>query len=421
MRPSLRAVPLLIVAASIAPLLFLTSPGEGTPLYAARQGLACANCHFDPNGGGPRNAFGFAFAKNRHSTEAETQGMFKDLDLTNKISEQLPVYFGVNHRLMALFDDNGLPPTGLDRSGFVNMESQLHLTFQPHPRLTLVYTHDGFGSEAAGGPRQTREAWGMIGLGNDHYLRAGLFRVPFGLRMDDHTVATRNAFIEFQPQPKSSALPYDPRVADQGVEVGGSHGDWQARVAYTDGASFILGGPPRIHAQALSGKLIYHEQDYEVGVSGYDDWVPPLGTSTPAAPSRVRASRWGSYAMTHRGQVSLIGEVIAGTDQFATSPAGPPRSKTNRLGWFVEGDYQANRACNFRLRFDRLEGNRVGDTATREQSSFNRYALEGEVVPVPFTEIRWTLRLIDPVADKTLANVDRETEKQGYIQFHFSY
>src|SRR5262249_51384222 len=153
--------------------------------------------------------------------------------------------------------------------------------------------------------------------------------------------ATRNAFIEFQPQPKSTALPYDPRIADQGVEVGGVRGDWQGRVAYTGGASSALFGQ-RPHAPALSPKPIFPASGSELGVSGYDDWVPPLAASAPATPSRVRASRWGTYGMTHRGQVSLIGEVISGTDQFATTPAGPPRFKTNRLGWFVEGDYQAN-------------------------------------------------------------------------------
>ena len=154
MRLTLRFVPALIVAASLAPLLLLPAPGSSTPLYATRMGLACANCHFDPNGGGPRNAFGFAYAKNRHSTDAETNGLFKDLDLTNKVSEQLPLYFDINQRFMTLLDDNGVPPSGLDRSGFFDMESQIHMAFQPHPRLTLVYTTDGFSTDPT--PRVTR-------------------------------------------------------------------------------------------------------------------------------------------------------------------------------------------------------------------------------------------------------------------------
>ena len=182
MRLSLRAVPALIVAASLAPLALLPAPGSGTPLYSTRTGLACANCHFDPNGGGPRNAFGFAYAKNRHSMDAETTGVFKDLDLTNKVSEQLPIYFGVNQRFMTLVDEAGQIDTDPDRFGFFSMETELHMAFQPHPRLTLVYTQDGFGTD----PRVTREAWGMIGLTPNYYLRAGVFRSPFGLRMDDH-------------------------------------------------------------------------------------------------------------------------------------------------------------------------------------------------------------------------------------------
>src|SRR5215831_524039 len=278
MRTSLRVVPLLIAAASLAPLLLLPSPGKSTPLYATRQGMACANCHFDPNGGGPRNAFGFSYAKNRHSLEPETEGAFKDLDLTNKVGETFPLYFGVNSRLMALADDAKDPPDGVDRFGFFQMETQLHMAFQPHQRLTLVYTTDGFGTQGnplSGGVRVTREAWGMLGVGASYFLRAGVFRVPFGLRMDDHTVSTRNGFTEFQ-NPRSFVLPYDPRISDEGIELGGAKGQWQGQLSYTDGSSFVFSGGqnPRAHAQAFAGKIALVQPRYQLGVSGYDDWVP---------------------------------------------------------------------------------------------------------------------------------------------------
>ena len=407
MRRSLRVVPALIVSASLAPLLFLPAPGRSTPLYATRTGFPCATCHFDPNGGGPRNAFGFAFAKNRHSTDAETSGVFKDLDLTNKVSEQLPLYFGVNQRFMTLADDAS-KSDGLERFGFFSMETELHMAFQPHPRLTLVYTQDGFGTDA----RVTREAWGMIGLTPNYYLRAGVFRSPFGLRMDDHTVATRNGFTDFQQFP-AFVLPYDPRVADQGFELGGSRGALQGRLAFTNGTSSPLNPVSDTHAQTVAGKLVYGAERYQLGLSGYDEWDPANGPG-----SRTRADRWGTYLLTHRGQVSLIGEIVSGTDQI---DVGTGNENVNRLGWFVESDYQLNRGTNFRVRYDRLEGARVGNTDIRDQFSYNRYALEGDVVPVPFCEFRWTLRLIDPVAAKDPLGNDRDTEKQAYIQVHLSY
>jgi hypothetical protein len=393
MRLTLRVVPALIVAASLVPLLLLPAPGKSTPLYATRMGLACANCHFDPNGGGPRNAFGFVFAKNRHSTDAETSGVFKDLDLTNKVSEQLPLYFGVNQRLMMLFEDAS-DATGLDRFGFYNMESAIHLAFQPHPRLTLVYTNDGLDN----GPRVTREAWAMVNIGGDYYLRAGEFRVPFGLRMDDHTVATRNGFLDFQGGDR--VLPYDPRFGDEGLELGGTRGLHYGRIAFTNGVSSPIGGGST-HAQAVSAKIGYAGSSFQYGFSGYDEWNEPSSGPT-------RASRWGWYGTAHRGLVSLLGEVVAGTDQFEGF-------KTNRLGWFVEADYQANRALNVRGRYDRMETDRSSDPVTRDDASYSRYAVEGDIVPIPFAELRWTLRLIDSDLD------GEDNEKQAYLQLHFSY
>ena len=179
----------------LAPFVMLLAPrgGQTLPLYAARTGLMCQNCHFDPNGGGPRNDFGFAFAKNRHALEAEdSTSAWHDLTLTNRVGENFPLYVGVNQRFM-LITNSTLQSDSLDRLGFFNMENALHLTFQPHARLTMVYTRDGFD-----GGSSSKEAFGMIGgfpLGG--YLKAGRIRTPFGMRMDDHTVATRNGFLDF--------------------------------------------------------------------------------------------------------------------------------------------------------------------------------------------------------------------------------
>jgi hypothetical protein len=41
------------------------------PAYAASTGKACGACHVNPAGGGPRNAFGDAFAANGHKLPAK--------------------------------------------------------------------------------------------------------------------------------------------------------------------------------------------------------------------------------------------------------------------------------------------------------------------------------------------------------------
>lgn len=39
---------------------------QALPKYAAQTGLPCGRCHVNPAGGGPRTAFGKAFAANGH-------------------------------------------------------------------------------------------------------------------------------------------------------------------------------------------------------------------------------------------------------------------------------------------------------------------------------------------------------------------
>src|SRR5437773_4289081 len=120
MRRLLRAVPVGLLIASASAVLF--SHGAHTvPLYAARTGNMCQTCHFDPNGGGPRNDYGFAFARNRHSLDAEADSTnpWANLQLTNKIGETMPVYLGLNQRFM-LLANNTSAIEGLDRLGFFN-------------------------------------------------------------------------------------------------------------------------------------------------------------------------------------------------------------------------------------------------------------------------------------------------------------
>lgn len=403
-----RLAPFLFLAAALSGLAFLPRTGKTVPLYAARTGLLCQSCHFDPNGGGPRNEFGFAYAKNRHSLEPDTSGAWGDLVLRNRVGDDFPLYFGLNQRFMLLGSrQDAATGEPTDRTGFWNMQNSIYATFQPHPKLTLVYN-----LEASGTNYESRDAFALIGLGTDHYLKAGQFRVPFGLRMADHTVATRNSFLDYQTQ--ESFLPYDPRRVDRGVELGGTHGNLFARAAFTNGTSVNRPPGDGQHPQAFTAKLGYNRSQYQGGLSYYDAWArDPFNPSASA-----RATRWGYYALAHHGPLAFLGEIAAGTDQAWDAGAVTRR---NLLAGFAEADWSPHRAYNLRVRYDRLELDRSSDGLTRRLNSWNRYALEGEWVPVPFAELRWTLRVIDPVAKDDGAGTELANEKQGYLQLHLSY
>ena len=48
-------------------------PANALPKYTAETGLACGRCHVNPAGGGPRTAFGKAFAANGHKVPGKTE------------------------------------------------------------------------------------------------------------------------------------------------------------------------------------------------------------------------------------------------------------------------------------------------------------------------------------------------------------
>jgi hypothetical protein len=409
MRRPVRALIPILFAVSLISLVsvFLTRRAEPVPLYAARTGLMCASCHFDPNGGGPRNEFGFNFAKQRHDlTPEDSTSQWANLALVNRVGDSFPLYFGVNQRFMALANTTAKSDS-LDRAGFFSMETALYVTFQPHPRLTLVYSRDGFESGS-----MTQDAFGMIsGFGWDGYLKAGRFRTPFGLRLDDHTVATRNSFLDFQQAtaPEPGFLPYDPRFPDEGLEYGVTKGNWFGRASLTNGNSNVLAGQ---YSAAWTGKLGYNRSAFQVAASVYDDYYKN-GSSLYGY---KRTTRWGGYGLTHWKKLAFLGELDAGTDEI---PGGP---KVNKWAGFVETDYAPVRWTNVRVRYDAVSLDRGGVLVPADQGSFSRWALEGEFVPVPFAEIRWALRYIDPkLGTDPTSGATIPNERQAFVQFHFSY
>ncbi|HVP14791.1 MAG TPA: hypothetical protein VMS88_04565 [Terriglobales bacterium] len=404
MRSPVRFAPVLAVACVLYAVV-VAPRARGLPLYAGRTGLMCASCHFDPNGGGPRNEFGFAFAKNRHALAPDTGGAWKDLDLTNRVGDRMPVYLGLNQRFM-LLTTRGITSRNIDDFAFFNMENGLHVAFQPHRRLTLVYTLDAFSNlsgvaAGSGGPFRSKEAFGMIGgFPGDAYIKVGRIRTPFGLRMDDHTVATRNAFIDASGGP--AFMPYDVRESDMGFELGADKGGFFGRAAFTNGHAAEFGSDP--YAEAKTVKLGYNHPWFQSAVSLYDDF-DKFG-SDPFQ----RTTRWGAYGLTHWRDVVVLGEWAAGTDR-----ADLDGGTHNLLAWYAEADYAPRRWVNVRARYDYLVADRSSDLALREESTYRRYALEGELLPVPFAELRWTLRYIDPRASSVA------DDRQAYLQMHFSY
>ena len=69
----LKVLGAVAVALVVGGALMVSVPksAQALPAYAAATGKACGACHTNPAGGGPRNAFGEAFAANGHKLPAK--------------------------------------------------------------------------------------------------------------------------------------------------------------------------------------------------------------------------------------------------------------------------------------------------------------------------------------------------------------
>lgn len=373
---------LLAVALFLLALPPFARPTAALPLYAARQGLPCVACHFDPQGGGARRELGFLYEKQRHDMAPEER--WSDILLSNKVGDAL--YFGTNLRQQYTYvKESGSGTTAV--STFFPMQGAFYVVFAPLPKVTAQYNRD---------LRASRDAWVMIhDLPAGLYVKAGQFRVPFGLRIDDHTGAMRAGFREAEAGSfgTSGFLPYDPRTVEGGVEVGIAPLS-VINLALT--AALTNGGEPFAQqSQAVTTKLSLTEGHYVGGVSGYHNYRSTTGDR------QWRASYYGGYGGLPLG-LTFLGEGGVGEDH---DDAGVIRRVR---GFFVEADCRLSRTVLLRGKYDYID--LEADVAGRAQE---RFTAETDLTFLPFVDMKLSYRRVVPE--------DTVDEHQGLLQFHFYY
>ena len=346
----------ILLAALLVSSFLVPAAADALPRYASREGATCNTCHVDPNGGGIRNDFGFTYLKNRHGTDAEER--WASVTIDPKLNEWITI--GLDTRILYVASHVTGGPT-VSSSTFFPMQGQVNVAVMPHSNLTLVASH-GLVVDQPGFPAGyvARELYGMFeGLPARLYARVGRFRVPFGLRQDDHT-----SYVRAFP-----FLPYDSQKPDAGIEIGQIGSRWTGQASFTNGTTPFLE-----RAQTVAGKVGYASDLFQAGVSGFHRYAE--GASS-------RHDRWALYASTTLGELTLLGEYGAGTSET-------PFGTGNLEALWAEADYRLSRALNLRLKYDGLDLNR-----RRPGAWSARYAAEIDVTPVPFSEIRLAYRYYD--------------------------
>jgi len=334
---------------AVAALAVFAAPADAFPLYASREGRNCITCHFDPNGSAMRNDFGFNYGKNRHSMGEEEK--WSKVTVDPQLNDWIRL--GLDTRIMyyASHVDGSSQVTS---STFFPMEGNLRLAITPHDYLTIIATH-GLVVESPGFPDSyvAREIYGLFhGFAKDLFIQVGRFRLPFGLRQEDHTSYTR-AF-----------LPYDSQREDAGIEIGAIGNNWFGQASLTNG-----GDPFNQRAGTFVGKVGRASRAFQFGLSGYQ------GTGFVAGSN---FHRWSLYASTTRGPFTILGEYVA--DDF--------KPDESEKAAFTEVVYRASRGVNLRAKLDYF-GPVAGDPFVEVR---RRYTAEVDINPIPFTDIKVSYR-----------------------------
>ncbi len=347
--------------------------------------MVCRSCHFDPNGGGPRNDTGFLYARQRHDLTPDPDPRWADVARSNRLGDAL--YFGTNARALYLYSSrDGNSDT--DISTFFQMQGALHVTFRPHQSVAVVMDRD-FG-EFSGD--RTRDLFGLIQDPGAHfYLKAGRLRQLFGLRQVDHTAGTRAGFLRAGSGGVAGLLPFDPRDVESGIEGGIMIRRHSLAIGLTNGGAAFVN-----KAQTVSGKVTLAYPWGQVSGSIYDSFRSSSGQ---------RFTRWGGYALVR--VPGLPDLVVLGEAGFGTDDVGGG-SKRNLAATYVEAAYRASRALLLRARYDFADVSRSVPGNASE-----RFSVEGDATVVPFVDLKLAYRRIIP---ETTAN-----ENEVLLMWHFYY
>jgi hypothetical protein len=327
------------------------------PYFAVREGLKCASCHFNPTGGGMRNAFGNAWAQSAlPARRIEGTGTDAWTGVMNSF-----VALGGNLRANATYTD--VPNTDTT-SEFELEEMRAYLAITAIPDRLAVYIDQ----RIAPGSSTNMEAFARYTTKDQRWnVQAGQFYLPYGWRIEDD-----NAYIR-QVTGINFATP------DRGVQLGYESPQWSAQLAVSNGTA---GGPEPDEGKQVSLRAEHIQNVWRFG-AGFNN------NHTDAGDRQMQ----GVFAGVRTGAIAWLAEA----DYLTDETLGPAERKQ----WvgLIEANWLLSKGQNLKLTAEVFEP----DTDVDEDEQ-NRYSLIWEYVPFQFMQLRVGARIYDGIPQNDLQN-----------------
>ncbi|HEY5755353.1 MAG TPA: hypothetical protein VIU34_05990 [Steroidobacter sp.] len=337
--------------------LIAAGVAQAEPYLAVREGLKCASCHFNPTGGGMRNAFGNGWAQSAlPARRIEGTGTDAWTGVLNSF-----VALGGNLRANATYTD---VPNNDAASEFELEEMRAYLAITAVPDRLAVYIDQ----RLAPGGSTNLEAFARYTTKDQRWnVQAGQFYLPYGLRLEDDA-----AFIR-QVTGINFATP------DRGVQLGYESATISAQLAVSNGTA---SGPETDEGKQASLRVEHVQNAWRVG-AGFNHNHTDEGNR----------QMQGVFAGVRTGPIAWLAEADYLTDETLGS--------TERKQWvgLIEGNWMITRGQNLKLTAEIFEP----DTDVDEDEQ-NRFSLVWEYFPFQFVQLRVGARVYDGIPQNDLQN-----------------
>lgn len=338
-------------------LFIVCSIAHAEPYFAVREGLKCSNCHFNPTGGGMRNAFGNAWAQTALPAQ-RIEGTGTDT-WTGAVSRFFAL--GGNLRANATYTD---VPDNDAQSEFDLEEVRAYLAIMAVPDRFAVYIDQ----RLAPGGSTNMEAFARYTTQDQRWnVQGGQFYLPYGWRLEDDSAFVRQVTGINMTTP------------DRGVQVGYESASLSAQLAVSNGTA---SGP-----EADEGKQVSLRAEHVQNV-----WRVGAGFNLNHTDSGDRQMQ-GVFAGLRTGPISWLAEA----DYLTDETLGPDERKQ----WvgLVEANWLITQGQNLKVTAEVFEPD--DDVDEDEQ---NRFSVLWEFVPFQFMQLRVGARVYDGIPQNDLQN-----------------
>jgi hypothetical protein len=377
------------IIALCAGMLWAVSDAAAEPYLGVREGYKCSDCHVNMTGGGMRTSFVSAHAREILHYPDWFAALTKPAEaFSGEINQYVGIGADLRTSLTFIMQDKGTSGQVKNNTAFRGRleetdlsvdEAVGYLAVNLIPDLLTFYIDQRFAPSV-----DTREAWGMLFLPWDIFVKAGKMFLPYGLQIQDD-----NAFIR-GGRNGSATTGFSFFVSQPAFEIGWEPERFSVIAAVSQGAV----------------------DDTDVQLSGTASMMltelPVVrnvlaGLSGSYAGGGPETSLIGLFAGSNLGRFTYLAEVDFRHDRV-TDPISGNLEGVGTFMTYIEGNYLAFDWLNIKAAFDYADWD--GQLPRQGSDAENRVSVGVEPFLARFLQVRAFYRVSNGIRTNFSHNQD---------------